>query len=62
MSSQFNAFAATTHRADLHRAAERTRQLEDLAAAAENPLPTMLRSRRLGRLVRIIPSPSRPSA
>ncbi len=61
MSSQFNAFAATSHRAELHRDAERTRQPAD-RAAAENPLPTILRSRRLGRLIRVVPSPERRSA
>ena len=61
MSSQFNAFAATTHRADLHRDAERSRLLES-REATESPLPTLLRSRRFGRLVRIVPSPGRRSA
>ncbi len=62
MSSQFNAFAATSHRADLHRDAARNRQAEDRAGAEENPLPTILRSRRFGRLVRIVRGRARRGA
>jgi hypothetical protein len=62
MSSHFSAFAATTHRADLHREAERSRQLGERAEATENPMPTLLRSRRLGRVFRLVPSPERHSA
>jgi hypothetical protein len=67
MSSQLNAFIATSHRVELHREAERTRQPEDRAAAenpgaSENPFPTILRSRRFGRIVRIVPSSERRAA
>jgi hypothetical protein len=62
MSSQFNAFAATTHRSDLHREAERSRQLEGRAEATDNPLPTLPRSRRLGRVLRFVPGSARHSA
>lgn len=62
MSSQFNAFAATSHRADFRRDAERARQPDDRAEATENPLPTLLRSRRFGRLFRVVPSLGRRSA
>jgi hypothetical protein len=62
MSSQFNNFLASSHRADLHRNAERSRRTDQRRETVESPFPTMLRTRRLGRLLRVVPSPSRRSA
>lgn len=64
MSSQFNSFIASSHRADLHRSAERSRLAETAekpASAAADDVPTLLRSRRFGRLSRILPPAGRRS-
>jgi hypothetical protein len=70
MSSQFNSFLASSHRADLRRSAERSRAAEaarqeggDAGTGPEaGGFPTLLRSRRLGRLVRVLPPAGRHSA
>jgi hypothetical protein len=62
MSSQFNAYLASSHRADLHRSAAASRRVGERTAGTRNSFPTFLRSRRLGRLVRIIPAADRRSA
>jgi hypothetical protein len=61
MISQFIVIAANSHRADLHREAERSRQPGGRAAVSKDALP-LLRSRRLGRVFRLVPSPERHSA
>jgi hypothetical protein len=56
MNSQFNAFLATSHQSDLNRRAAASRRAGGRTAAAAKPFPTFLRSRRLGRLVEIVPA------
>jgi hypothetical protein len=55
MSSQFNVYLASAHSADLHRSAAASRRAGKRTAGTRNSFPTFLRSRRLGRLVRISP-------
>ena len=59
MNSQFNSFLATSHQSDLHRRAVASRRPAGRTAVAAKPFPTFLRSRRLGRLVKIVPAVSR---
>jgi hypothetical protein len=59
MSSPLGQYLVQSHMNDLRREADRRRAAE---AAREAPMPTVLRSRRFGRLRRIVPAPSRPAA
>jgi hypothetical protein len=59
MNSQFNALLATSHESDLRRRAVAGHRASERTAAAANPFPTFLRSRRLGRLVEIVPAADR---
>jgi hypothetical protein len=61
MSSHFSYFLAQAHQDDLRRSADRERLPATECETTRAPSPTFLRSRRLGRLVRMIPSPSRPT-
>lgn len=54
MSSQFNSFLAAAHRDDLQRRAERSRAAER-TERGESLFPNFIRTRRLGRLFRIVP-------
>jgi hypothetical protein len=69
MSSQFTSFLASSHRADLRRSAERSRVADaarhegaDGTGRDGGDFPTLLRSRRFGRLVRVLPPTNRHSA
>jgi hypothetical protein len=59
MSSPLGQYLIQSHMDDLRREADRHRAAE---AAREAPMPTVLRSRRFGRLRRIVPAPPRPTA
>jgi hypothetical protein len=61
MSSPLGQYLIQSHMNDLRREADRRRAAEAVRPADENPLPTVLRSRRLGRLLRIVPAHSRPA-
>lgn len=61
MSSPLAQYLVQAHMNDLHRAADRRRVAEAARTCGEAPFPTVLRSRRLGRLLRIVP-PARPTA
>jgi len=62
MSSPLGQYLVQSHMNDLRREADHHRASEAARKAGENPLPTVLRSRRLGRLLRIVPAQSRPTA
>jgi hypothetical protein len=59
MSSPLGQYLVQSHMNDLRHEADRRRTAE---AARESSMPTVLRSRRFGRLRRIVPASSRPTA
>jgi hypothetical protein len=62
MSSPLGQYLIQSHMDDLRREADRSRAAEAARTAGEDPFPKVIRSRRLGRLLRIVPARSRPAA